>query len=222
MAWRPAGQGERAGEPSANRPGTGTSRRPVPSGWNKAGSLLSPLLGYTHQSRPQSEQMYRGVVMVTGSGSLGHNPISNCVTATLESSGTITAVYGFVLSAQTKFHPAPRPRLVSAVVLRTRAMRQPSSRSSRVARFMPRVRCTVMPAVRRRADVPGCPPPGRSRSREPTSRMPRVSTSGWSRSRSHNRRLQGLSPLTPRRRLNRQSHLFDPRMRRPSSPRLQP
>jgi hypothetical protein len=70
-------------------------------GLNSAGSVLKVSLGYTHQSLPQSEQMYLGDAMVPGAGSPLSSDKRNSVTATPSCSGTIVAVYGFVLSAQT-------------------------------------------------------------------------------------------------------------------------
>ena len=40
-------------------------------GLNNAGSLWKVSRGYTHQSLPQSEQMYLGAAMVPGAGSSG-------------------------------------------------------------------------------------------------------------------------------------------------------
>ena len=74
---------------------------PYSPGLNNAGSLLTVLLGYTHQSLPQSEQMYLGAAMVPGAGSLGSSDNWNSVTATPSCSGTIVAVYGLMLSAHT-------------------------------------------------------------------------------------------------------------------------
>jgi hypothetical protein len=71
--------------------------------------------------------MYLGEATVPGAGSPDVSDISNVVSGAFGSSGTAVAVNGLVLSAQIYVHPAPRPRVGSAVVLWIFAMRHPSA-----------------------------------------------------------------------------------------------